>query len=296
MKKLFVTLTASILLLWEPQTPLAKQHKKKNTKAKNFLTQLFHEKRYFDAIGEAERLQFYQGKNSLQYFINLCYFRGGQFFTVINNVRGISSRHGRYFDLKELQTLSYINVGEYEKAYRNSLSMKNFSQFSLSNRERLFRMRAMPLMKARKTAPLLEEIALGENYLGDSGKFPTLRHELMEFTNLKLKSPAIAALSSAIIPGSGQIYSGSYMGGVISLISVGATLLGGLVCHKRGEPGYGNTLFGFSALFYCGNIYGAWNSAETYNGNKISFKEKRIEKLWANPKPGEGITVEELLR
>ncbi len=268
----------------------------KPEREKKFMEELFREKRYFDVIAQAQRIQFHEQGDSLDYLINLCYFRGGQFLTVIKKVKEISPKHGRYMSLKELQTLSYMNMGEYHAAYRNSLFIKDPFELTLRNRERLFRMRVMPLIKTGKRDILLREISLGEKYLKEWENFSALRQELLEFSNLRFKSPLFASLSSAIIPGAGQVYCKSYMAGVISFLSIASTVMGGLVCHQRGKPGYGNTLLGFSALFYFGNIYGAWNSAERYNASRFSSWEKRINEQWTEREPGRGKTMEELLR
>ncbi len=268
----------------------------KPEREKKFMKELFQKKRYFDVIAQAQRIQLHEQRDSLDYLINLCYFRGGQFVTVIKKVDTISPKHGWYMNLKELQTLSYINIGEYHAAYLNSLLIKDPFELTLRNRERLFRMRIMPLIKTARKDIMLQEISLGEQYLKEWKNFSALRQELLEFSTLRFKSPLFASLSSAIIPGAGQVYCESYMAGVLSFLSIASTALGGLVCHQRGKPGYGNTLLGFSALFYFGNIYGAWNSAERYNASQISSWEKRINEKWTEREPGRGITMEELLR
>ena len=83
----------------------------------------------------------------------------------------------------------------------------------------------------------------------------------------KSKSPVIAALMSAFIPGSGKIYGGKIGEGVAAFASVG--VLAGATLEQYFKGGLKNPqlyLIGIPALiFYGGNIYGSYFSVEVAN-------------------------------
>jgi tetratricopeptide (TPR) repeat protein len=84
---------------------------------------------------------------------------------------------------------------------------------------------------------------------------------------ISYKSPFLAGLFSAIIPGTGKIYTERTFDGLFSLISIGIlTWRAYLGFH---EDQYNSTSFWFygslSALLYAGNVYGSVKSAELYN-------------------------------
>jgi putative component of membrane protein insertase Oxa1/YidC/SpoIIIJ protein YidD/TM2 domain-containing membrane protein YozV len=98
----------------------------------------------------------------------------------------------------------------------------------------------------------------------------------LEFSKNK-KSPLRSGIFSAIIPGTGQVYSGRTKEGVIALI----TNLGlGFLVYDSFKDNRGpatntiNSLIGLQ--FYLGNIIGAKRSAEIYNQQK---KQKIIDEL-----------------
>jgi hypothetical protein len=87
---------------------------------------------------------------------------------------------------------------------------------------------------------------------------------------LKYKKPFVAAMFSAIIPGTGKMYTKNWKDGLMSLMFVGLnTWQAYRGFHKNGgESVYGWVFTGVAGGFYIGNIYGAHKSAKKYN-NKL---------------------------
>ena len=83
----------------------------------------------------------------------------------------------------------------------------------------------------------------------------------------KYKKPFNAALFSAIIPGTGKMYTRNWKDGIISLIFVGVnTWQAYRGFNKYGnESVYGWVFAGFATTFYLGNIFGSHKSAKKYN-------------------------------
>lgn len=87
----------------------------------------------------------------------------------------------------------------------------------------------------------------------------------LKFSELKLKNVGLAALLSAIIPGSGKIYTGDYSDGITAFITT--SLFAYLaVSNFQAKHNFRGYLFGAAAVgFYAGNIYGSYSAARKRN-------------------------------
>lgn len=90
--------------------------------------------------------------------------------------------------------------------------------------------------------------------------------------NLPRKSPALAGLMSALIPGTGHFYTGRFRDGAIALLLNGAFLAAGIEAVSAGNEAAAGLLLFFEAAWYSGAIYGAVNAAQKYN--------RDIEERW----------------
>jgi len=82
------------------------------------------------------------------------------------------------------------------------------------------------------------------------------------------KSPLLAAGLSTIIPGTGRMYAGRFLDGLMGLWMV---LLPGTAAYgslKDGQSMKGNFFAGITLIFYLGEIYGAYRTAKYYQGPK----------------------------
>lgn len=90
------------------------------------------------------------------------------------------------------------------------------------------------------------------------------------------KSPVLSGILSTIIPGMGQIYSGSTgdgLGGLFNIVTFGSLSYWSFTENKN-FTGY--LLAAFTAWFYFGNIYGAVQSAINYNSEKFTLSQNSI--------------------
>ena len=86
------------------------------------------------------------------------------------------------------------------------------------------------------------------------------------------KSPFLAGLMSAILPGSGRIYAGRALDGVMGMWMMYLVGNSAYNAIKKERPIAG-PLFGIAAGFvYLGEIYGGWRTAKIYQ-----YSEKKIE-------------------
>lgn len=102
-----------------------------------------------------------------------------------------------------------------------------------------------------------------------------------EIKNFKQKSPALAGILSAIIPGSGKMYAKKYGGGLSALLTTG---IFGLLTYenykKAGISNFKTLIFGsLFSVFYIGNIYGSVYAVKDYRND---FKQKMEYRILFN--------------
>lgn len=230
--------------------------------SKNFALYLYNTGQYELSRHELERIKFFCGFDStLQ-------------LTLLKNYR-------------KLDLLSN------EQEYFVSHDIKNWKNFSLDYRDEYIRM----LMSGHQYSEVQLLINQGFNFsqvaehkigsellLKNWEKAYQMSHSEIAPTNYKLaglvnvaeksvkakrKSPFLAAVMSAVLPGSGKAYCGYWGDGAISLLFTASTTFFAV----RGFNKYGADkvypwiIGGLAASYYTANIYGGATSAKRYNNN-----------------------------
>ncbi|MCL1865289.1 MAG: hypothetical protein FWF73_05700 [Spirochaetes bacterium] len=269
----------------------ADKNKNFNKNEIKFIKELYRSERYFDCIAEIGKLQFTERNSELEYFKYINYYLAEQYSTVIFNYKvDLSSDEMRYNSL-------FLISGSYFKKgmYHESCEILKDIEYNKLPKDLVFTMflrRVEPLTLLGDSANIKDEIYKSELLISDDLNFVKLREALELYNKAGLKSKECSAIMSAIIPGSGQIYSGYYIDGIISFLSVAACAAGGLYMYEKGHKGVSYTLFFFSGLFYGGNIYSAYNAAEKGNYKTLQDRYKSITSQYGQYNPGEYIDIE----
>jgi TM2 domain-containing membrane protein YozV len=156
----------------------------------------------------------------------------------------------------------------------------------------MFLRRVEPLTLLGDAANIKNEIYKSELLIRDDLNFIKLREELELYNKGGLRSSTCSALMSAIMPGSGQIYSGYYIDGIISFLSVAASAAGGWYMYDKGHKGISYSLFFFSGLFYGGNIFSAYNASEKRNNKILQDRYGSISSQYVQYNPRDYIDIE----
>ncbi len=100
--------------------------------------------------------------------------------------------------------------------------------------------------------------------------------------HLQHRSPGLALCMSAIVPGTGKIYAGSWKDGLMSIVFVGATAFQAYrgFSEKGVKSIYGWIYGGISTGFYLGNLYGSYKAAKKYNSKKVHKVLIDAEKIY----------------
>lgn len=98
---------------------------------------------------------------------------------------------------------------------------------------------------------------------------------------LDYKSPAVGALMSTIIPGSGKMYAGNWKDGLISLLFIAGNSWNAYSgFRKYGEKSAYGWIFGSITFgFYLGNIYGSFKEVKFYNTRLDEQMLKKAESV-----------------
>jgi len=96
-------------------------------------------------------------------------------------------------------------------------------------------------------------------------KIDNIKQIIKEKKEASYKSPKLACLMSAIIPGSGQIYNNRYKDGIYSFILNALFILGAYKAYADENYALAGILTIFELGWYTGNIYGVVSGAYKYN-------------------------------
>jgi len=112
-------------------------------------------------------------------------------------------------------------------------------------------------------------------------EYPEFYHLGVMYDLEKRKSPALAALMSAVIPGSGKVYSERWGDAVISLLFVGSNAWASYrAFNKKGVKSVIGWIFGTLAFsFYSSNIWGSAQAAKSYNSEVNQRYQRNAEAI-----------------
>lgn len=102
------------------------------------------------------------------------------------------------------------------------------------------------------------------------------RSMLWEHESLPRKSGVLASVMSAILPGSGYVYAGSFKDGITAFIINGLAAAGVATGVHQENLAVSGIVAGVGLPFYFGNIYGSANAVRKWNA---AAKEKHLDKI-----------------
>jgi hypothetical protein len=218
---------------------------------------LYKSAEYDLAIPEFKRILFINPLDQLSgYRIFDCFIQSGNYKSGIK-YSGLYKKRAVFTDtLNVLQNKLFLLTRDYNSFHsilkNNKLSEKSLLFLNFS--EQMFRYQ---WKNAREFLPKLEQYA-------DFKQFVPIVNRT---ANIKYKSPALSFTMSAIIPGTGKIYSGYWKDGLFSLLFTGVSTWQSYRGFKqKGTSGfYGWFMAGIGLSFYTGNLYGSVKAANKRN-------------------------------
>ena len=236
-----------------------------------FADALFNDGDYFRAITEYKRFLFLHPTDAragrVQLQVGLSYQRGQQWEDARQTFEFIAQQHPD----PEIRTEAAYRIGEtsfQQGRYTQAIAdlrpvAERYGQTPVGERARY--LLGWSYLRARQW---LEASQTFETIDTTSSLFPSSRalaDAARESEQLPRKSPALAGLMSAVIPGTGHFYTGRFRDGTIALLLNGAFLAAGIEAVSAGNEAAAGLLLFFEAAWYSGAIYGAVNAAQKYN-------------------------------
>ena len=135
-------------------------------------------------------------------------------------------------------------------------------------------------LRTKNIASALQDFRLvspGSNY---SRGIPGFLSAMEQPPELPGKSPWMAGLMSAVVPGAGSFYTGRFSEGALALFMNGLLIAGTVESVRQERPGLSLVLGTLAVAFYGGSIYSAANGAHKYNDRqKASYLTAQRQKF-----------------
>jgi outer membrane protein assembly factor BamD (BamD/ComL family) len=106
--------------------------------------------------------------------------------------------------------------------------------------------------------------------------------QLDRYQELPEKSPVLAGVMSAILPGSGYIYAEHYGDGITAFLINGLFIAGTVAAINQENYAVAGIVGGIGVPFYLGNIYGSANAAKKWN---LGVRNEVIRKIHSTLAP-----------
>ena len=235
-----------------------------------FAEQLFSEGDYYRAITEYKRFIYFNpsderaGKSLFR--IAESYFRAGRWEEAI---AAADSFLDKYPESALTDEALYLKASAQKSLKRYSESLTGFEQVAGRGAEP-FKSRAI-----YQSALIFAERSDWEKARGELAKMPqgsplypaarSLAEGLNRIGDIPQKSPAVAGILAAVLPGAGHVYTERYRDALVAFLLNGAFIWSAVELFHHDHYVTGGIVTFFEIGWYSGNIYSAVSSAHKYN-------------------------------
>ncbi|MGE3540862.1 MAG: tol-pal system YbgF family protein [Candidatus Tectimicrobiota bacterium] len=226
---------------------------------------------YFRAITEFRRFLFFYPEDHrapmIHFRIGLALYRGQSYaeaakvFSTVANRYG-DSLYGQHAWLWLGESL--LRQGLYSEAERLYTRLAQHFAGSSIGQQALYTQGWLLLYRRH-----WHEASVHFGHIAPSSPFyvqaQSLVHDALQGTRLPEKSPFVAGLLSALLPGSGQLYNGRRGDALLAFFLNGLFIAGILEAMQHHKYTVAGILSFFEIAWYSGNVYGAVNGAYKTN-------------------------------
>jgi tetratricopeptide (TPR) repeat protein len=269
--KFLFLITLAVKLFCLPVSPLALAEVEEEKSLLGFAHHLFERGHYYQAVTEYERFIYFNPDHAsvpeARLKIAFCYKMGEQYTKAVELFRKLIDEYVG----QEYAIVAAFNVGEcfrlnedYEKALAEFKGfVESYPNHPLADKAQwnsawiYIEMEEYPSAKER-----LFLVREGSTYQMPAQE---LSGALDELPRLPRKSPRLAGLLAAVLPGSGHLYTGEKKQALFSFITNALLIFGTYEAFNNELYVAGGFLSLFAVNYYTGNIFGALNSAHKYN-------------------------------
>jgi tetratricopeptide (TPR) repeat protein len=228
---------------------------------------------YYRAITEYKKLAIlFPNSNRLPeslYKIGISYYRGDDFESAAASFAKVRKTYAasHFSRAAFYEGLSYRNLERYDDAALAFERARLFDEQDPAAADAQLGLSLNALDQDDYSGCRTELNAFLVNYPVDE-RVQAVRESLKlldEYEGIPLKSPVLAGTLSAILPGSGQVYSGRKKDGAVAFVVNALFITGTIVALDNENYAIAAIAGGVGLPFYIGNIYGAANSAKKWN-------------------------------
>lgn len=230
-----------------------------------FADHLFKQRDYYRAITEYERFAYLFPTNPLvaraRYSVALCYCNGGKLEAAIPELQSVRDRFPSAGEAREsVLTLAEVQyrLGNYASAISALKDASTDHQGRALVLTGLCRLRMGDVDGAVESA---RKVPKDSDMRNSSGVLQCYARDMPGDE----KSPLLAGILSAAVPGAGQLYVGRQRDAVLSFVLNGILVAGVAAALHNDEPVAAAALSVVEVAWYSGNIYGAANAAHKRN-------------------------------
>ena len=218
---------------------------------------LYNSNQYDLATREFERAVFLKPDDQKSYLYLFKIYRKTNAFDKAIDCYGRFSGNFRFREMNREFGSEYLKLLVQRSSYKEAESFVNSNSYLNENDN--FKLATILLLKDWKRADNFRQ-----------GTNTTINKSLIGITAegaaFKRKSPALAGMLSAVLPGSGKAYAGRWKDGLIAFIMTSSTAF----ISVRGFNKNPNSIYpwimgSFALVYYSGNIYGSGQAALKYN-------------------------------
>ncbi len=272
----------------------------------DYAESLFEQGEYIQAVTEYERfLHFFPDdprKREAAYRIGMAYFNSRAFSEAIDAFRRVIDTYdGSPLSLQNEVTEAFFQIS---KAYL-ALNQPGQAVANLQNLITLAENREVQDAAFHRIGWIYLEAGEWDRarfYLAqispenrETYRLEKIADTLERVDEIPTRNPALAGTLSAVVPGSGYVYTGRYRDALISFLLNGGMILAAYTAFADDNPALGAVISFFEIGFYTGNIYGSIGSAHKYNRDRVTEFVRNLQqeagvRFSAGPSPdGEGV-------
>ncbi|AEI49369.1 hypothetical protein [Runella slithyformis] len=252
-------------------TPLKAQQK---AFSDSLFVEYLLERKYYNDV-----LQWTKPQQTLPYFRAIAFYNQQQIDSAIHYFEKVPIGHPYYVKSKFLEEYGHTFSKKFPKAdsILINLSVVDSLHIALKN----LQLAGVSLLRRDTVRFSSYKAQFSGKYFAFSQEEEMMSRNYEMLRKHKRKSPVVAGVMSAIIPGSGKMYAGKLGQGVITLIQNAA--LGFQAYEAYRKDGWKSPRFilysGLFSFFYVGNI---WGSVLTVNIRRQEFNDKIDEQILFN--------------
>jgi len=231
---------------------------------KKFADYLFCQGDYLRAVDEYEHIPSNLRNDTINFKIMLCYSQLNLYHET-----EVSFLNNEFSEMKlDAEKLYMKNKFlKYPIIFKSSVSGNKFPfETYVENRNYFLKLRSIYYIQTRFNGISKKDLLNPFNQIQKDRLEPFYEMSL----NPDYKSPAIAGIFSAVIPGSGKMYVGEWGDGITALLATGLLAFLAFDNFRADHKTRAWIYTGLGAFFYTGNIYGSIASAQIFNA-KINF-------------------------